>query len=242
MSSLEAPLFDDPNFLSPPPYHPSRVVVIAVKQSPKSQALISWAAINVLKEDDEVVLLNVRKGPREIMSGAISGFGSPVGIDTETLIRLDVLEQRSSHQLLKDLGAYLVRTTPICNIRCISLQGAPRTHLVNKVNSLHADILILATTAKSSRVPQVLHRSLGGYCVKMCPKVKVVRAAVDATQKVAYTNLSKVELVKKEQEQTIRKDMTPGSDGVWWKVWRRNTHLGRISPEAGVEEMAEVRA
>ncbi|CAB5370170.1 unnamed protein product [Rhizophagus irregularis] len=141
----------------------TRVVIMAIDQSPHSQQAFDWALKNFLrKESDLVVLVNVRPIPSIPGPYAI---GASYMDFSEVVTSIEEQHRVASHTLLQDFAAKLKAQNFAC--KAIAMRGDARDEIVRKVAELNSDALIIG-----SRGLGVLKRTILGsvsdYCSHHC--------------------------------------------------------------------------
>ncbi|KAJ3127095.1 hypothetical protein HK098_006792 [Nowakowskiella sp. JEL0407] len=123
--------------INEPHSSPKRIVCIAVDASAHSKNAFNYALENIVRTDDQIILLNVRPVANPI--AGVTQFGDL----TEELEQMDEAAHIRSHSLLKEYGAIVLSQSTAC--RAIALHGDAREELVKKVDELNADLLIMGS-------------------------------------------------------------------------------------------------
>ncbi|KAJ3113184.1 hypothetical protein HDU96_003683 [Phlyctochytrium bullatum] len=155
----------------------TRVIVVAVDQSPHSEYALDWAVKNYIRPStDLVVLMNVR--PHVATPGP---YGSMFDF-SEFVMTAEQQQKEDSHRLLQD-SARILRRHKIC-CKAIALRGDAREELVTKVEEINPDAFIIGSRGFGT-LKRTLLGSVSDYCVhhiRSCPVVVVKHQPVDAAQ------------------------------------------------------------
>ncbi|KAJ3331349.1 hypothetical protein HDU76_003410 [Blyttiomyces sp. JEL0837] len=117
---------------------PTRVIAIAVDASKYSEYAFNWAIQNVVKESDQIVLMNVRPA---VSLPAV--YGTLYVDFSKEFEVIEAANKKESHDLLRAYAGKLPAHK--YNIRGVALRGDPRDELSYKVEDVKADMLIMGS-------------------------------------------------------------------------------------------------
>lgn len=134
-------------------HHPNtRVVAIAIDESEASWEALKWAAINVLRETDLVVLLHSRPNSEV---GPFGAAYTDADFSHELTEQFEHSYKAQSHSVLKK-GIEFLKSKKFY-VQAISLKGDAREELTRKVEELKVKLLVIG-----SRGMGMLKRTLIG--------------------------------------------------------------------------------
>ncbi|KAJ3193729.1 hypothetical protein HK101_004273 [Irineochytrium annulatum] len=114
--------------------HPTRTIVMALDSSKYSDYAFSWAMKNLVQDNDQIVLVNVRPqiAPPSIADIYLSDVADTAAVDEAN--------KRESHDLLRSYASKLPKDK--YNVRGIALRGDAREEILQKVEEMNADMLV----------------------------------------------------------------------------------------------------
>ncbi|KAJ3268846.1 hypothetical protein HDV01_002165 [Terramyces sp. JEL0728] len=144
-----------------PDFAPKRTIVFPIDASDHSKNTISWAIDNLLNDQDQAILLNVRSGALHIFN-----YTHKVNVyDKETVVRIEEAEKSNSHDLLLKFAKVLVAKK--IHTKAIALKGEARSELVDTINSLKPSMVVLGSRGLSN-IATTLMGSVSNYLLHHC--------------------------------------------------------------------------
>ena len=124
-------------------FKPKRVICMPVDASIYSRNAIKWAIEKIIsKDEDQVVLLNVRPFVAPELSLAVGMPYAPYTLPLETQQKMEAESKARAHALLVELAKEFQLKS--IHVRAVALRGDPRDALEAKINSLMPTIVVLS--------------------------------------------------------------------------------------------------
>ncbi|KAI9137304.1 hypothetical protein BKA69DRAFT_1041825 [Paraphysoderma sedebokerense] len=133
----------------------ARTLLLAVDESKHSRYSYQWVIQHMLRKEDELVIVNVRKA-----CGANPSRGMSDGEFLDVWRQLEDQSRERSHSLLRSYGMDLKERG--YNVRAISIRGEPRHELIAKAHSINADAIIMGSRGLSP-IKRVFMGSISNY-------------------------------------------------------------------------------
>ncbi|KAJ3325356.1 hypothetical protein HDV06_004215 [Boothiomyces sp. JEL0866] len=148
-----------------PDFAPKRTIVFPVDGSEHSKNTINWAIENLLTDQDQAVLMNVRSGVLSIFNVNMGYPYAPTVYPEETVHRVEDAEKAASHELLLNYSKMLVAKK--IHTKAIALRGEARSELVTTINSLKPSIVVVGSRGLSNIATSLLG-SVSNYLLHNC--------------------------------------------------------------------------
>ncbi|KAJ3261008.1 hypothetical protein HK103_006963 [Boothiomyces macroporosus] len=148
-----------------PDFKPKRTIVFPVDSSDHSKNTIIWALENLLTDQDQAILMNVRSGVLSIFNVNMGYPYAPTVYPEETVHRVEDAEKAASHELLLNYSKMLVAKK--IHTKAIALRGEARSELVTTINSLKPSLVVLGSRGLSNIATSLLG-SVSNYLLHNC--------------------------------------------------------------------------